>query len=579
MIPRAVEPAPPGPRSGPSSGLRQDVSSRLIGLLLAVAAGGVLWAAFEPVAWWPAAFVAVAVLWWALRTDHAGWNALAGLLFGLTFFLPHTQWAINATEVAPWIALSGVEAAFGGLFGALWTWARRAVRAGLRGRDLPPGAGAWQAVAFAVVFTAVEQWRSQVPFGGFPWGKLAWSMVDVPLGRAAWLGGSLLVTLLVVLVGLGLAGAVRIVVSGPGRVGAWVRAVGVALVAVVIVVVPAAAPLPSSADTGARTTGDGATVYDAGRDLAQDGVLWAGAVQGNVADPSLGVFDQRPELFANHVAGTRELAEDFAGELDVVLWPEDSTGWDSVDDPEVADVLDDTARRVGAPILVGTQEYPSSGGRYNLSLLWQAGQGVTERYAKQHPAPFGEYIPLRPLVRLLSDQVDRVSTDMLAGSEPAVMDLPDRLGGALSGGGGPTRIATIICFEVAYDEIVRDAVRRGAQVLVVPTNNSPFGWTAESTQQLAMTRMQAMTTGRAAVQISTVGVSGVAAPAGELVTATDLFTHDTFVTALPLRHTITPAVAAGPWPGLVTGVVAGALAMTGLVVGVVGRVRRGRRRA
>src|SRR5690606_8361091 len=165
---------------------------------------------------------------------------------------------------------------------------------------------------------------------------------------------------------------------------------------------------------------------------------------------------------------------------------------------------------VDAPILVGAQEYPETGGRYNVSLLWQAGQGVTDRYAKQHPAPFGEYIPLRSFVRIFSDQVDRVTNDMLAGTEPAVIDLP-------RDDGSTVPMATIICFEVAYDEIVRDAVVRGAQLLVVPTNNASFGYTAESTQQLAMTRMQAMTTGRAAVQISTVGVSGVVAPDGTLM--------------------------------------------------------------
>src|SRR5690606_21433817 len=111
-------------------------------------------------------------------------------------------------------------------------------------------------------------------------------------------------------------------------------------------------------------------------------------------------------------------------DLDVVLWPENGSDLDPQEAPEVAAALDDAATAVDAPILVGAQEYPETGGRYNVSLLWQAGQGVTDRYAKQHPAPFGEYIPLRSFVRIFSDQVDRVTNDMLAGTEPAVIDLP-----------------------------------------------------------------------------------------------------------------------------------------------------------
>ncbi|GAB4085552.1 apolipoprotein N-acyltransferase [Myceligenerans cantabricum] len=540
---------------------------RLLHLFLAVTGGVTLWAAFPGTGWWPAAFVAVALLWWALREDHAWWNTLWGFAFGITFFLPHVWWAVNATEVAPWIAMSTVEALFLALFGALWTWARRAVRAVPRGRDVPLGA-AWQAVAFAVVFTAVEQWRSEVPFGGFPWGRLAWAMADAPLGRAAWLGGAVLVTFAVCLAGLGLAAAVRAVAAHPRAAATWGRSAGAVGAATAIVVAPLLLPLPGAPTAGTRPADDGAQVYDAGRDQAEDGILRAGAVQGNVGDPDLGVFAQRPEMFGNHLEGTYELAQDFAGELDVVLWPEDSSGADPRTDSGVAAALDDAARAVEAPVLVGAQEYPDDGGRYNLSLLWEAGTGVTQEYAKQRPAPFGEYIPLRGLVRLLSDQVDRVTVDMLPGTGPAVMDLP---GGPLGGDDGP-RIATIICFEVAYDEIVRDAVQRGAQVLVVPTNNAAFGRTAESTQQLQMTRMQAVTTGRAAVQVSTVGVSGIVAPDGTLVATTELFTHETLAAALPLRNSITPAVAAGYWPGWIAGGLAGLL----VIAGVVARVRERR---
>jgi apolipoprotein N-acyltransferase len=196
------------------------------------------------------------------------------------------------------------------------------------------------------------------------------------------------------------------------------------------------------------------------------------------------------------------------------------------------------------PILVGAQEYPDTGGRYNVLLLWQPGRGVIARYAKQHPAPFGEYIPMRGFARLFTTQVDEVSIDMLRGAGTAVMDLPTpRLG-------RDVRLGTVICFEVAYEPLVNAAIRAGAQLLVVPTNNASFGYSAESTQQLAMSRLRAITTGRATVQVSTVGVSGIIAPDGTLTQRTDLFTAAQLVATLPLRTTITPAVHAGNWPAI-----------------------------
>ena len=580
--------------------MRLPEPSRLLSLFLAVAGGLVLWTAFPDAGVWPAAFVAVAALYWSLGRDGAWWNFLLGFLFGLAFFLPHLWWAHESTETAPWIAMSAVEALFLAGFGALWTWARRAKFLRRRGWRL--------AAAFSVLFVAVEQWRAEVPFGGFPWGRLAWTMVDAPTGRAAWLGGTVLVSLLVafagVLLALAVAGLlraarVRFAPGGPGGSASGTSAPGSATASntsagggtagrtpqhstakhevgraaaalalgAAVVVVPLVLPLPSSASAGAVQTPEGNEVYDAGSDLAEEGTLWAGAVQGNVGEPGLGAFANRAEVLNNHLEGTYTLAEDYAGELDVVLWPENGSDLDPQTTPDVARGLDAAATAVGAPILVGAQEFPETGGRYNVSLLWQAGNGVIGRYAKQHPAPFGEYIPMRSFLRLLSDQVDRVTTDMIPGVNPPYVDVPSRLGQ------GGYRLGTIICFEVAYDEIIRDAVLRGAQVLVVPTNNASFGFTAESTQQLAMSRMQAMTTGRATVQISTVGVSGVITPDGTVVRRTGLFTDDEFVANLPLRSSITPAVAAGYWPGWVVGGLAVVLVVAGVVGGVGARRR------
>ncbi|WP_435735913.1 apolipoprotein N-acyltransferase [Cellulosimicrobium sp. PMB13] len=526
--------------------------SRPLALLLALAGGLLTDAAFPDRGWWPAAFVGVGLLFWALRRDDARWGALVGLVWGLSFFLPHLWWANEATETLPWIALSVMEACFVAVLGAAWVWARR--WSWLRDR---PGR---QAVAFAVLFVGVEQARTEVPFGGFPWGRLAFSQVDSPLGRAAWLGGEVLVSLLVALVGSLLAAAVLVLVRhravqapGEDRQGGQDRAREALLVGVPLLAAAALVAAPLLVPLDAR---------------AQAGHLEVGAVQGNVGEPGLGSFANRAEVLNNHLDGTVALLDQVdPGDLDVVLWPENGSDLDPQEAPEVAAAIDDAAREVDAPILVGAQEYPETGGRYNVSLLVEPGVGVVDRYAKQHPAPFGEYMPLRPLLRVFSDQVDRVTIDMIPGGETGVVDLAsERLGRTVP-------LGVVICFEVAYDVLVRDAVLAGAEVLVVPTNNASFGYTAESTQQLAMSRLRAVSTGRATVQVSTVGVSGVIAPDGTLLQSTELFTADQLVASLPLRTDLTPAVRAGGLPGLAVGLLAAGL----VVAGVVGSVRERRR--
>ncbi len=496
--------------------------------------GGLLtWSAFPDLGWWYAAAPGMALLFLAMRRDSARWNALLGLLWGLAFFVPLLTWADDAVGVVPWLALSVAEAGFVALFGAAWSWARR-------------GEAVWrraslQLVVFVVLWVAVEELRSRWPFGGFPWGRLAFSQADSPVLAIARLGGAPLVSGVVVAAGVALALAwlaARRFALLPllGRVGLTVG----------LVVVGLLVPM------GTR---------------AEDGTLTVGAVQGNVSEPGLHAFDQRREVLDNHLAGTYALLDQVQpGDLDVVLWPENGTDIDPQVDASAAADIDAAAQAVGAPLLIGTIEYPESGGRYNTSLLWEPGVGPVARYSKQRPAPFAEYIPLRELVRPFSSAVDLVQHDMIAGTEPGVVPLESaRLGRTV-------QIGDVICFEVAYDGIVREAVREGAEVLVVQTNNASFGFSPESTQQLAMSRFRAVELGRATVQVSTVGVSAVISPNGTVAQDTDLFTAEQLVARLPLRQSLTPAAQLGAWP---SGVV-GALALVMTVAGAAGarRVRR-----
>ena len=476
-------------------------------LLFAVAGGLLTDAGFPGLGWWPATFVGIALLFLALARDSARWNAVVGMTFGLAFFLPHITWAEEAVGLVPWIGLSVLEAVFVALTGAAWAWARR-------------GAVIWhraslQVPAFAILWVGAEEVRSVAPFGGFPWGRLAFSQADSPLARWAWVGGAPLVSATVVIVGVVLA--LALVSLRRIDVG---TASGHVLVAAVVVGSAWALPLDTA---------------------AQDGRLTVAAVQGNIPNRGLDSFDQQREVLDNHVAGTLALVgrPELANGLDVVLWPENGSDIDPRVDAQASAQITQAAQAVGAPILVGTLEYPESGGRLNIALMWDPVLGAVDSYAKQHPAPFAEYIPMRSIARQFSEAVDRVRTDMLPGTEVGVVTLiSPRLD-------RDVLLGDVICFEVAYDDLVRDAVKAGAEMLVVQTNNATFGLTDESTQQMAMSRLRAIEHGRATVQISTVGVSGIITPNGLVKHPTGLFTAEQIISRIPLRTELTPATQFG----------------------------------
>src|SRR5690606_625997 len=101
---------------------------------------------------------------------------------------------------------------------------------------------------------------------------------------------------------------------------------------------------------------------------------------------------------------SHQVLETEGQDLDLLVWPEDSTAVDPRTDPWRADALTDLAEEAGAPVLVGTQTPTDDGRRYNHSLLWTSEGTVAYQYAKRHPVPFGEYIPARSFFRMLTDK-------------------------------------------------------------------------------------------------------------------------------------------------------------------------------
>jgi apolipoprotein N-acyltransferase len=129
------------------------------------------------------------------------------------------------------------------------------------------------------------------------------------------------------------------------------------------------------------------------------------------------------------------------------------------------------------------------------------------------------------------------------------------------------RVALATCYEVAFDDVVRESVE-GSNILAVPTNNATFGYTEMTYQQLAMDRVRAVEHGRTVAVAATSGVSAFIRPDGSVTRSTGLFTPAALVERVPLRSTTTLSDQLGPAPEWV-------MAAVGLVaLGIAIMVRR-----
>ena len=490
-----------------------------LSMILAVAGGLALWCSYAPVAWGvmaiPGCALVVAACW------RASWlrGALMGLIAGLSFFLPLLAWMHIIGQDA-WLALS--------VFCAAWCAAMGALIAIVCRLPLAP---LW----IASVWVLQEALRGRVPWGGFPWGNLSFAAADSSLaGWAPWLGAAG-VTFTTAFAGASIA--CPLVRPWQPRRLMWL--------ATPVVLIGGGALLPA-----AVIAPDAPTTHVA-------------VIQGGTPQLGMGAMDVRRAVLDNHVKQTLNLARDVARGLvqqpDMVIWPENASDLDPYQDPSAAAAITSAARAVKAPILVGTVVFPPGDdqGLWNVGIVWDPRTGPGDRYIKNHPVPFGEYIPMRSVIARLVGRFDRVPRDFRAGSQPGVLTIAG------------VRVGDAICFEVAYGEVMRALISGGAQMLTVQTNNATYGDTAQPDQQFAIERFRARETGRFMAVAATTGISGFIDPSGRAVSVLAQNSVGYLTMTVPLADSRTPAITVGPLLELLLC----ALALGSAVVAIVTRRR------
>jgi apolipoprotein N-acyltransferase len=345
----------------------------------------------------------------------------------------------------------------------------------------------WGMSSYPMIFILMEEVRNRFPFGGFGWVRVAYTQADAPYSKIAAIGGASALSALAVLLGLILFYA---------STKKWST---VTLFPFLLLLIPV------------NVTAIGAT-----------NVLM---IQGNVPQMGLDFNSRAKAVFNNHFEKTEsELKKD--SNVDFVLWPENSVDVDPFRNTDVRQSLDSIQK----PLIIGAI-VEKGNSILNTSILW--GGDLPPTYIKQHLTPFGEYIPLRSLASVISPYTDRVK-DFEPGQGQVFFKVKDAV------------IAPVICFELVDDQLLHTAAL-SSNILAVQTNSATFGMSAESAQQLAMTRVRAIEHGRNIVSVSTTGYSAVIDSNGKVLQKTSMGTAEAIRAEVELLEGNTPRNNAGDW--------------------------------
>ena len=483
--------------------LTYPVSNFILRALLAVGGGFISGYAYPRENLWWVIFISVASLFAAIKS-MGFWSAtLLGFFGGLAFYLAQIEWLSLYLGWLPWVALSTMQAIFFaiamGLSAFVWRWLDLRITSASR--------TIWIPLALACIWTAREWFSSHWPYGGFPWSRLAQSQSDSVLATWVYYGGMPLLSFVVAFISLLLLMAIL----ERKRGGDSKRAI-----AFLIVVLIPLIPVTSAA--------------------AEKGSVVVGAVQGN-ANAGLFANPVPGSILYKHLLGTKLLERDpLFKDLDLVVWPENAADLNPLANPVakavITQLVDQTLK---VPLLFGTITERGTN-VFNSLLLWKPKTGLTDYYDKIRPIPFAEYVPDRNFwYPLAPDLIGLISRGFSFGTRDGIFQV------------GSAKFGSLICFEIAIDELNRDLVLQGAEVILAQSNNSDFGHSDETFQQAAIVRLRAIETGRPIVYDSTVGASAVYLPDGSVVDSLDAFTRGAFIAKLPLRTTLTPAMILDPW--------------------------------
>jgi len=467
---------------------------------LALCAGVVTLPAFAPVSLYPFAVLGPALLFLLLRGLQPGAAFREGWLYGLGLLGPGVFWmhiSIDqfgnvGTPLAILITLAFIAAV--ALFYGVTGWLT--IRLSGEGASIRRGL-----LLFPLIWVLLE-WVRGWFLTGFPWLSLGYSQVESPLSGWAPLLGVFGVSLAVLLTTSCLL-ALFLYPDQRGRVFALVGL--------------------------ASLWGGGSLLMAVDWTRPAGEALQVSIVQGNVPQHLKWKREQlRPTL-----ALYSELTRQYWGS-DLIIWPETAVpAFRHQVEEAFLEPLNREALEHESDLLLGIADRPPKGEGYYNAMLSLGDR--REIYQKRHLVPFGEFMPLKPLLEPLIDWLQIPMSDFSSGIRRRPL---------LTLAGYPAGIS--ICYEDAFGEEVIQALPEAA-FLVNASNDAWFGDSLALPQHLEIARMRALETGRYLLRATNTGISAIIGIKGELQAVSPAFERHVLSGMVVPMTGMTPYARFGNW--------------------------------
>ena len=462
----------------------------------ATIAGLLYFLSFPPYDLWYLIFPALYLFYYSLLSKEKSF--LSGFIFGCVAY-GVILLGIQSIGLEAWIPLTILMGLMYGIFGRLFSYLNTKSENN-----------------FYVLLSAIaifDLFRAYFPFGGFPWGFPSTVLLTGPINSPLFFevplyfknfgptGASLLLQSFTLIIALG--------VFLKSKQKNYLKNYIIFSLIIFIIII------------------SNFVISDSQYTQIEASELNIAIVQGNSPCPGAKnrCNNERQKIYNSHLTQTQSLD----GNFDLVVWPESSTGFNN--DPgihsKVQNEISAEALRLDSYFLIGGDRPIQKKYFENYGIFINKDGEITGQYLKQHPVPFGEYIPFRKYLEWIPP-LALVPRDMIRGDSQKIFTVND------------VKISSVISFEGSFQRYIRNSVQDGAELVVILTNQASYGESGMSDQFILMSRANAISNGRPIVHAAITGKSAFIDHKGTVISKTELFETGILTEKIEVIQTETP---------------------------------------
>ena len=244
----------------------------------------------------------------------------------------------------------------------------------------------------------------------------------------------------------------------------------------------------------------------------------------------------RKQNLDRHVRLTKEAA--INQDVSLIIWPESAVRGPIGQNSFLSKSIFSLAKETKAHLLIGSSQRPKFGpqefrlrSRSNNAILISPKGRMEGQYQKIRLLPFGEYLPYRDTLPWPSRLISKIG-NYIPGNEYTIFEV------------NGVRFGALICWESLFPGLVRQFVKRGADLMVNITNEAWFGETAVPYQFMAITVFRAVENRVPLARAANTGISCFIDPFGRVTGRVvdnnkDIFVEGYLTQEIPVSHGMT----------------------------------------